>query len=170
MNTSPTRQQGFPCRRWRARHRARTDLATAALRPSHHLTGKTACRRDPRRRARFAQVQPVRFDRPSGGTAEFLGRDTRVSQPPGRKARRPDPPYVFGAVSPAATTRNEPRGVSAAKSLRDSLNAFATAQEKRKKRARSRCALLTGGAIYVCTASDDSLDGILERSTSAVRT
>src|SRR5262245_3988735 len=109
------------------------DLATAALRPSHHLTGKTACRRDQRRRARFARVQPVRFDRPSGGTAEFLGRDTPVSQPPGRKARRPDPPYVFGAASPAATAINEPRGVSAAKSLRDSLNAFATAQESKRK-------------------------------------
>src|SRR5262245_43726985 len=64
----------------------------------------------------FAQVQPARFDRPSGGTAEFLGRAFKCSarsasgsslaqrgnllcaQPPGRKAGRPDPRYVFGAA------------------------------------------------------------------------
>src|SRR5262249_34544444 len=84
-----------------------------------------------------------------GARQSFWGVTPPVSQPPGRKARRPDPPYVFGAASPAATATNEPRGVSAAKSLRDSLNAFATAQEKRQKRARSGCAPLTGGAIYV---------------------
>jgi hypothetical protein len=56
----------------------------------------------------FAQVQPARFDRPTGGTAEFLGRMPSTplaprteffgKQPPRRKARRPDPLYVFGAA------------------------------------------------------------------------
>src|SRR5262249_56069769 len=54
-----------------------------APRPSQHLTGETADRRDQRR----FTVRPGptrRFDRPSGGTEEFLGR--RVARPGSRRA------------------------------------------------------------------------------------
>ena len=80
----------------------REEFLQAALPPSQHLTGKTADRRDQRR----CTVRPGparRFDRPSGGTDEFLGRqaarpDSRRAQAKGTLA---DLIYVFGAASRA---------------------------------------------------------------------
>ena len=62
----------------------RPDFPQAARPPSQHLTGETADRRDQRR----FTVRPGptrRFDRPSGGTEEFLGR--RVARPGSRRAQ-----------------------------------------------------------------------------------
>ncbi|MCI0639138.1 MAG: hypothetical protein L0Y70_08685 [Gemmataceae bacterium] len=92
----------------------------------------------------FAQVQPARFDRPSGGTAEFLGRVPSTplapraaffgKQPPRRKARRPDPLYVFGAAFARQPQRQKPRGANEASSLRDSPTLPHRPSDKKKKR------------------------------------
>src|SRR4051794_11321781 len=87
--------------------RSTKDLTTAALLSSQDLTGKTACRRD-HAAGTFVQVQPARFDRPAGGTAEFLGRDgfrVAVAVPEGAVARPPI--RVWCRRSPAVTAMTE---------------------------------------------------------------
>src|SRR5260370_26412265 len=80
----------------------------AALPPSHYLTGKTADRRDQRRFT--ARPGPARrFDGPSGGTEEFLGR--QAARPCSRRAQAKgtlaDLIYVFGAAGRAVGSHND---------------------------------------------------------------
>ena len=86
----------------------REDFLQAALPPSQHLTGKTADRRD-QRRFTVGPGPARRFDRPSGGTEEFLGRTaTRLSSRRAEaKGTSADLLYVFGAVGGADGSRND---------------------------------------------------------------
>jgi hypothetical protein len=80
------------------------DFATTALRWSQHLTGMAARRRDQRLR-RVRSGQACRFDRPSGGTGEFLGRGfAAASSAPAQSGQRcafPGLPRGEGAAADA---------------------------------------------------------------------
>ena len=81
---------------------------TAALPPSCFRTGKTTATPHPRRCA----VRPgpaCRFDWPSGGTEEFLGRWTARSRSWRTEAKGAltDPLYVFGAAGRPDGNRND---------------------------------------------------------------
>ena len=77
----------------------REEFLQAALPPSQHLTGETADRRDPRRFT-VRRGPTCRFDRPSGGTEEFLGREAERlrSRRAEAKGTLADLLYVFGAA------------------------------------------------------------------------
>ena len=100
----------------------------------------------------FAQVQPARFDRPTGGTAEFLGRVPRCSARSAREpslaerrntsagsrraARRDDPTPDMCLVPPSRGNRNDrtsrrQRSLVAARLANASVQALE--QEKQKR-------------------------------------
>ena len=88
---------------WMILRSRREVFLRAALPPSQCLTEKTADRRDQRRLT--ARPGPARrFARPSGGTEEFLRRQT--ARPGSRRAQAKGPladlRYVFGAAGRAA--------------------------------------------------------------------
>jgi hypothetical protein len=91
-----------------------------------------------------------RFDRPPGGTVEFLGRDLVCrSRRAGKRVGRA-PICVWCRRSPAVTATTEARDVARSEvAARLSKHLHRRPEKKKDVRGeQSACALLTGGAIY----------------------
>jgi hypothetical protein len=125
----------------------------AALPPSHYRTGKTADRRDQHRFT--ARPGPARrFDRPPGGTEEFLGRRAARRGSCRAQAKRHvgRPPICVWRrqqVWPVAAM-TEARGAA---TREGATRLVGTVRTGSQNQGRSGCALLTVEAIYVFDSS-----------------